>query len=247
MLPIFCTVALVVAATLVILKLNQRAQTTATTHRTPWGLSQVAVINIQLRYQRWVTVFALGLLALLYVVNPSNFAAFVGVGNPAAPAKAVALLGISPGESWLTVGTNLSLVITLATTTFMVLQFRKRGLRIRHIRPFILYVLLFSLTNSFAEEVIYRLGVIIPLYGNIDTAYMLAISAIAFGVPHLRGMPNGLVGATMAGILGWVLAKSVVETHGLVWAWTIHFLQDIVIFTGLVLNAVQIEGRGPQA
>ena len=241
MLPILFTLGLVVAATLTILKLNQLAG------KKPFAVTQLPYINSQAKYQLWVSAFALGLLALLYGVYPDNFAAFVGVGSPAAPANAVALFGIAHGESWRTVGTNLSLVITLATATFMVLQFRKRGLRVRHIRPFIFYVLLFSLTNSFAEEIIYRLGVIIPLYGNINATYILLLSAIAFGVPHLRGMPNGLIGATMAGILGWVLAKSVLETHGLVWAWTIHFFQDVVIFTGLVLNAAHVKVRGTTA
>ncbi len=231
------TIALVSAATLAILQLNHRAG------KKPFAVTQLGYINSQATYQLWVTAFALALLALLYVVNPTTFVAFVGVGEPAAPAQAVAVFGISQGESWLTVGTNLSVVITLATATFMVVQFRKHGRSIKHIRPFIPYILLFSITNSFAEEIIYRLAVIIPLYGNMDTASILLLSAIAFGVPHLRGMPNGLLGATMAGILGWVLAKSVIETHGVVWAWTIHCLQDVVIFTGLVLNAIHVKTR----
>ena len=33
-----------------------------------------------------------------------------------------------------------------------------------------------------------------------------------------------------SGFLGWLLAKSVIETKGLGWALLIHFLQDVVIF-----------------
>ncbi|MBA2780490.1 CPBP family intramembrane glutamic endopeptidase, partial [Billgrantia kenyensis] len=99
------------------------------------------------------------------------------------------------------------------------------------------WVLLFSLTNSFSEEVVYRLGVIVPLYGRIEPGYIMLISAIAFGAPHLRGMPNGLIGAIMAGFLGWLLAKSVIETHGIFWAWFIHFVQDVVIFSAFVMAA----------
>jgi uncharacterized protein len=36
----------------------------------------------------------------------------------------------------------------------------------------------------------------------------------------------------LAGFLGWLLAKSIVETRGIFWAWFIHFLQDVIIFTG---------------
>jgi len=42
-------------------------------------------------------------------------------------------------------------------------------------------------------------------------------------------MPNGVIGAFLAGVLGYVLAKSVDETQGIFWAWAIHFLQDVVI------------------
>jgi hypothetical protein len=110
-------------------------------------------------------------------------------------------------------------------------------------------VLLFSFTNSFSEEVVYRLGVIVPLVGSVDTAYILLISAVAFGAPHLRGMPNGIVGALMAGLLGWLLAKSVVEINGIFWAWFIHFLQDIVIFSAFVMAAANtaFERNAPKA
>lgn len=31
--------------------------------------------------------------------------------------------------------------------------------------------------------------------------------------------------------MGWLLAKSMLETGGFFWAWLIHFLQDILIFS----------------
>lgn len=114
-------------------------------------------------------------------------------------------------------------------------QFRKYSRFLKDLTPLLPWVLLISFSNSFSEEVIYRLGVVVPLIGVIDTDVILLISAIAFGLPHLRGMPNGIVGALMAGLLGWLLAKSMVETSGIFWAWLIHFLQDIVIFSALVL------------
>ena len=103
----------------------------------------------------------------------------------------------------------------------------------------ILWILLFSLTNSFAEEIIYRLGVLSPLQGLLSPIAIFTISAILFGLPHLAGMPGGMIGAIMAGILGLVLAKSVYETNGLFWAWTIHFLQDVIIFSTLYLLFVK--------
>jgi len=63
----------------------------------------------------------------------------------------------------------------------------------------------------------------------------MLVSAVIFGLAHYGGMPHGMVGMSMAGVLGWLLMKSVLETHGIFWAWLIHFLQDVVIFSGLIL------------
>ena len=71
------------------------------------------------------------------------------------------------------------------------------------------------------------------------TRVMLLISAILFGIPHLAGMPSGIIGATMAGVLGLVLAKSLYETNGFFWAWTIHFIQDVIIIGTLFLLATK--------
>ena len=231
------TVLLVIGATAIVLNLNRWSQ------KKPFSLSQLPFINVQAKYQMLLLAVALTVLVLLYLFNPMNFARFLALGNPSAPAAAVALFGIAEGESWLAVGGSLTLFITLATATFTFLQFRKLKGGLTQLMPFTPHILLFSLSNCFAEEVIYRLGVIVPLAGAIKPQYILILSAIAFGAPHLRGMPNGIVGALMAGVLGWLLAKSALETGGMFWAWTIHFVQDIVIFSGLVLSAIHSQTR----
>lgn len=231
------TVLLVIGATAIVLNLNRWAQ------KKPFSLSRLHYINVQAKYQTLLLAVAFTVLVMLYLFNPINFARFFALGNPTAPAAAVALFGIAEGESWLAVGGSLTLFITLATATFTFLQFRKLKDGLTQLVPFMPFVLLFSLNNSFAEEVIYRLGVIVPLVGALEPQYILILSAIAFGAPHLRGMPNGIVGALMAGVLGWLLAKSMLETSGIFWAWGIHFVQDVVIFSGLVLNAIQSQAR----
>ena len=223
---------IVLGATIVILNLGRFAE------RVPFSVSGLEYINSQLKYQLLLLGVSMLVLFAIYLVNEAHFFAFLAPGNIVAPAKGVAWLGIEEGESWLGLGTSLSFFITLATSTFVYLQFRKSGGDIKRLVPYLPWVLLFSLTNSFSEEVVYRLGIIVPLFGIIDTPYILLISAVAFGAPHLRGMPNGIVGALMAGLLGWLLAKSVIETNGIFWAWFIHFLQDIVIFSAFVMAAV---------
>ena len=228
---IVLALVIVIGATAVVLNLSRFAE------RSPFSVSGLEYINTQSKYQALLLGVAMLVLFAIYFVNPSNFSAFLAPGNIAAPAKGVSWLGVSEGGSWLSLGASLSFFITLATSTFIYFQFRKSGGGPKQLIPYLPLVLLFSLTNSFSEEVVYRLGVIVPLVGSVDTAYILLISAVAFGAPHLRGMPNGIVGALMAGLLGWLLAKSVVETNGIFWAWFVHFLQDIIIFSAFVVVA----------
>jgi len=203
-----------------------------------YRVSQLSYVNQQSRYQVLIMSIALLIIVLLYLFYPQNFMSFFAVGQLDAKASAVPWFGIRAEESWLALGSSLAFFITLITSTFVYLQFRKSVAGFKALIPYFPWVVLFALTNSFGEEVIYRLAILVPLVGHIDTAYVLLISAVIFGAPHLRGMPNGLVGAVMAGVLGWLLAKSVVETHGLFWAWTIHFLQDLVIFSAFILSAL---------
>ena len=60
-------------------------------------------------------------------------------------------------------------------------------------------------------------------------------SAVLFGAIHWFGIPGGPVGALMAGFLGWVLARSILDTRGIGWAWFIHFCQDVLIFTATLV------------
>lgn len=59
------------------------------------------------------------------------------------------------------------------------------------------------------------------------------ISGLLFGIPHYFGHPGKLAGVVLAGFLGWLMSLSVLQTGGIAWAWTVHFVQDVVIFTML--------------
>jgi uncharacterized protein len=195
-------------------------------------------IKSQSKYQLRLFLAAGFVLCLLQLCAPETLLRFFSIGYLAAPATKVEWLGIAEGETWLSLGLTLSISITAATFAFVYFQFRGKVGKLRHTFSYAGWILLFSASNSFSEEIIFRLGVIVPLYGDVETSSILLISAVAFGVPHLRGMPNGIIGACMAGLLGWVLAKSVIETNGFFWAWFIHFLQDIVIYSAFVMAAM---------
>lgn len=92
---------------------------------------------------------------------------------------------------------------------------------------------LVALVNSFVEESICRIGVIVALNGVYEDGKIATVSGLLFGSAHYFGTPGGFTGAIVSGFLGWFLAKSILETKGIFWAWLIHFLQDIIIVTAL--------------
>lgn len=86
-----------------------------------------------------------------------------------------------------------------------------------------------------ARAITARLAIVAGLHGKVAPERIYWISAAVFGPPHYFGMPAGPLGVLMAGFMGWLLAKSVQETRGLFWALFLHFIQDVVIFTAVVI------------
>jgi hypothetical protein len=78
------------------------------------------------------------------------------------------------------------------------------------------------------------MGIVSPLVGVLSVPIIILISGAVFGIPHYFGTPSGIIGVLMAGFLGWLLALSLVETQGLLLAWSIHFVQDVVIITSMI-------------
>ena len=87
--------------------------------------------------------------------------------------------------------------------------------------------------DALVEETITRFGVVGTLAGRLPPRAVYLASGALFGTAHYWGVPGGLAGVAVAGFLGWLLAKSIGETGGLGWAWFLHLLQDIVIFSAL--------------
>lgn len=83
------------------------------------------------------------------------------------------------------------------------------------------------------EESITRLGVVVVLKDRLTDKTIPIFSALIFGIIHYWRNPGGFPGVILAGFLAWFLAKSILETKGIFWAWLIHFLQDVIIFSAL--------------
>lgn len=198
-------------------------------------VSENSYINFQINYQLLLVGIALISMISSYILNPESFKSILSIGNISAAGEELKIFGIKKGDTWLKTGISLSFIISLVTGIFMFFQLKGQNLDYSLLKTGLLWVILFSLSNSFAEEMIFRVGINGPLHGLLSPNTIFMISAIIFGLAHVQGMPNGIIGMVLAGLLGYVLSKSVHETNGIFWAWLIHFMQDIIIIGSLFL------------
>ena len=198
-------------------------------------VSKNSFINFQVNYQILLLVLTLLSMISSYLLNPENFKSFLSFGNISAKGEELKIFGIKKGDSWLKTGISLSIFISLVTVIFMYFQLKGQNIDYRILKKGFYWVIILSLTNSFAEEIIYRIGINGPLANRLSPNKIFIISAVIFRFAHFNGMPNGVIGIILAGLLGYVLSKSVQETNGIFWAWMIHFLQDLIIIGSLYL------------
>ena len=193
-------------------------------------------INKHIVYQSITLLGVFVFLWLLKSFKQEAFCTYFRKGNTAAAVIPVPQVGIKPkpNENWSHVGASFSVVISVITAIVIYFQVVKvGGFSIEKMMYVLPFSLLFALSNSFVEECITRLGVIVALDGLKSATTTQLVSALIFGLAHYFGNPGGPVGVLVAGFLGWLLAKSIMETKGIFWAWAIHFLQDVIIMTAL--------------
>jgi len=193
-------------------------------------------LSFQLKYQAILLASVLLSLGVIFLLSRSQFLSFFRIGNISAPSSAVNWLGIKTGEKWSSIGINMLVIISLVTATFLFFQFRKMPISWSIVLVNFHWIILFSLLNAFSEEMIFRFGVVISLNSIVPVSAIILISAISFGVVHYGGTPGGFIGIVLAGIMGFILCKSLIETQGVFWAILIHCVQDILIISSIVLS-----------
>lgn len=95
----------------------------------------------------------------------------------------------------------------------------------------------FALVNAAQEEIRFRAVPIALLEPSVGAEAAIWMSAAAFGLGHWYGHPSGPTGVLLTFAAGLMLAKAIVETRGLAWAWALHALLDLVIFLFIVMEA----------
>jgi hypothetical protein len=200
----------------------------------------------RLTYQLLLMAASTVSLGVAYVMAPEGLIRYFSFGVIDAPAGQMMLFGIEKGERWGSAGISIGLMISIVTVSVMFLNLRRAGIR-PFFPPGFGWVLLLSLSNAFGEEMICRVGLVAPLEGHLSPVIIFFISAVIFGVAHYRGMPSGISGVFLAGILGFILAKSVYETGGFLWAWSIHFVQDVIIIGAMFMMQARTRQGGSEA
>jgi len=194
------------------------------------------VLNHELSYQLLTLALAGALIGIAFLLGGRGTLVYLKPTTLSGEIIPVRWMGIRPkeGESWRHLGTNFLVVITIVTGSVIFLQVVRGGAFRFSFSGVFLPALLFAALNSFTEEVIFRHTITSVFLENGRSASAAALtSAVVFGGIHYFGAPGGIPGIVLAGFLGWFLSKSIAETHSFAWAWIIHFVQDVLIFTAL--------------
>ncbi len=134
---------------------------------------------------------------------------------------------------WRRLGAVWAVLITIGTGTAMFVALGSQVEDLSVLWWSLPAIAVLATTNTVNEEFGFRnvpLALLPPLVGRSQA---LLLTGSLFGLAHYYGNPPGASGVLLAGFLGILLAKSMVETGGSRWAWTIHWLQDVVIFSFL--------------
>lgn len=96
-------------------------------------------------------------------------------------------------------------------------------------------VVVLASVNAFTEEFLFRAAPLADLGGVLGKNHAMVLLGAFFGLSHYTGTPGGPVGVVMTFFLGWWLTKSLLETRGMAFAWTVHFALDVVILSAWFL------------
>ena len=199
------------------------------------GQQSAGSVGLLFAYQAlaWFIVLAVVSMMRRLVGRPFRYLRF---GEPSAPARAMRVLAVKTGESWLRVGSIFAVVTTAATAAWLVLNVGLSTLPLSQWLSALMIAIPLSVSNAAVEEIVTRWTLAEGLTGQAARFAPGASSAI-FGAVHYFGIPGGWSGAAMAAFLGWLLTRSIQDTGGLFWAVLVHACIDLVIFT-LVLSGM---------
>lgn len=192
-----------------------------------------AAVNELLNYQLSALLVAALAALVTFAFAGRTLLGYLNLGRSGAMAT---LTGRPGGGRWETDAWPIALLMVAVMGTAAFVQVRPGGFDFHWL--YVLLVIPLAASNALVEEVVFRLSYVSAGARLTRTRwYGLVMGSVVFGVVHYWGIaPNGLAGAVASAFLGYVLAKSIQETRGFFWAFTIHLLLDVAILL-LVLNS----------
>jgi len=187
-------------------------------------------------------VVSAALIATLALLEYSRARMFLVRGNLNAPIRPVWWLGFPNADSWVSFGGQYSVYFALGMGAALWITSGTSASTLSNALPALPMILAMAALNAFNEEVVYRCSILATLEAAIGQRQAWFASALLFGIAHYYGVPYGWTGVALASFMGWFLAKAVLETRGLFWAWWIHFLQEVVIFIFIAAGTVRAGG-----
>jgi hypothetical protein len=179
---------------------------------------------------------ALVMIGVLLALGYRRRDFFLARGDSRAPLRPAPLLGFPRSEPWWRFGLQWGFYVAAALAVVGYLASRPTGAELAAVVPMLPSILVHAALNAFNEEMTYRAPMLATLEPVLGSTVAVWQAAMLFGLAHYFGM--GLAGAILSVFMGWLLGKAMVETRGLFWAWWIHFLADIAIFTLLATTLV---------
>jgi membrane protease YdiL (CAAX protease family) len=162
---------------------------------------------------------------------------FLRMGELSAPAQPEPILWIRRPTPWTRFGLQLLVIFGIVLPVFLFVTLRPDFGRLSRLSEILPWAFATAAVNAFNEEFQFRCVPLAHLNGVLPLREAMLLTSVFFGIAHYFGQPSGAIGVVMAGIAGWVWAKSMVETRGAGWAIGIHWMQDVVIFCFLGLAA----------
>jgi len=187
-------------------------------------------------------IVTLAIIAVLFLIKRRREAFFLARGDTDAAVEPVKWLGVGAGERWKKLGRMFALYLSLGTLAFLVIAGRPPLDILVRVLPFLPAVVIAAALNALNEEMQYKASFLAVLEEPVGKHQALWLMAAFFGILHFYGVPYGVMGVLMAGFLGWLLGKSMLETRGLFWAWFLHFLQDVWIFAFMAIGSIRAGG-----
>jgi len=192
-----------------------------------WGMQQLGIYGLKL-----ISVMLMVLTLIGSGIGRRDL--FVTRGEPSAIAKSTPFLpGLKEPQPWTKVARNFVPYYIVVLIVILGFQIRPDIGQITRALVFLPAIILASAINAFAEEFEARSMLLSRLMPAIGAGQAVLMTSVFFGLWHYgpTNNPSGTIGAIIATYLGWVAAKSMIETRGMVWGFMLHFLGDFVIFS----------------